>query len=214
MTRTILCYGDSNTHGTGPIPAWGQGFRLDRPDRWPVIMGQALGDGYEIIAEGHGGRTVCHDDPVEGPHRNGMTILPAILESHKPLDLVIVKLGTNDLKPRFAVNAADIALSLERMVRLIRHSECGPAGGAPKVLLVAPPPVIEVGPLAEIFEGAAQRSQGLGAAIRVVAERADVGFVDAGDHIQVSPIDGIHYDAQAHHILGGVLAQTVRQMIG
>jgi lysophospholipase L1-like esterase len=214
MTRTILCYGDSNTHGTGPIPAWGQGFRLDRADRWPSVMASALGTGYEVIAEGHGGRTVCHDDPVEGPHRNGMTILPAILESHKPLDLVIVKLGTNDLKPRFAMNAADIALSLERMVRLIRQSECGPNNGAPQILLVAPPKVQEVGPLAEIFEGSAARSQGLGAAIRVVAERNGLGFVDAGDHIAVSPVDGIHYDAKAHHILGAVLAKAVQRHFG
>lgn len=214
MTRTILCYGDSNTHGTGPIPAWGQGFRHGRADRWPVIMGQALGAGYEVIAEGHGGRTVCHDDPVEGPHRNGMTILPAILESHKPLDLVIVMLGTNDLKPRFAMNAADIALSLERMIRAIRNSECGLGNGAPQILLIAPPPVIEVGPLAEIFEGAAARSAGLGAAIRLVAERAGVGFVDAGEHIAVSAVDGIHYEAAAHHILGEVMAEAVRRFIG
>ena len=214
MIRTILCYGDSNTHGTAPIPAWGQGTRLDRADRWPNVMARALGEGYEVIAEGHGGRTICHDDPVEGPHRNGMTILPAILESHKPLDLVIVKLGTNDLKPRFSVNATDIALSLERMVRLIRQAECGLAGFSPKILLVAPPPVRETGPLAPIFEGAAERSRHLGREIQKVAERVNVGFVDAGQHILVSPIDGIHYDADAHQNLGAVLAKKVRQMLG
>jgi lysophospholipase L1-like esterase len=214
MTRTVLCYGDSNTHGTAPMQTLDGGSRLGRDVRWPGLMARDLAPDWEVIAEGHPGRTTVHDDPVEGPHRNGLTILPAVLESHKPVDVVILMLGTNDLKPRFAVHAPDIALSLERMIGVIRASSCGPDNAAPQVLLVAPPPVIEVGCLAEIFEGAAVRSQRLGSAIAAAAARAGVPFVDAADHIAVSPVDGIHYDAAAHATLALALAAVVRQHFG
>ena len=129
--RTLLLYGDSNTHGTMPMPMQGLGAsgRFPRADRWPGRLAQLL-PGWEVIAEGHPGRTTLHDDPVEGAHRNGLTVLPAILESHRPVDVVLLMLGTNDLKARFSVTASDIALSLERLVRVIRASESGPGRGA------------------------------------------------------------------------------------
>jgi lysophospholipase L1-like esterase len=214
MTRTLLCYGDSNTHGTMPMEMLEGSGRFGHDERWPSLMARDLAPDWEVIAEGHPGRTTVHDDPVEGRHRNGLTILPAVLESHRPIDLVILMLGTNDLKPRFAVHAPDIALSLERMIGVMRASACGPDNSAPQVLLVAPPPVIEVGCLAEIFEGAAPRSQRLGPSIRAAALRSGVPFFDAADHIAVSPVDGIHYDATAHAALALALAAAVRHHFG
>jgi lysophospholipase L1-like esterase len=214
MTRTLLCYGDSNTHGTGPVEALGQGWRFSPDQRWTRRMARDLAPDWEVIEEGLPGRTTLHDDPIEGAHRNGLAVLPAILESHSPVDLVILMLGTNDLKPRFSVHAPDIALSLERLITAIRASACGPDNSAPQVLLVAPPPVIEVGCLAEIFEGAAPRSQRLGPSIRAAALRSGVPFFDAADHIAVSPVDGIHYDATAHAALALALAAAVRQHFG
>ncbi len=209
--RTILCYGDSNTHGTPPMADLEAMDRFDKGQRWPGLMGHLLGPAWVVIEEGQPGRTTLHDDPVEGAHRNGLTILPAILESHRPVDLVILKLGTNDLKPRFSVHAPDIALSLGRLIDVIRASRSGPGGDAPQVLLVAPPPIVEVGCLADIFEGGASRSARLGAACRAVAARWKVPFVDAADHIAVSAVDGIHYDAATHATLAAVLAAGVRQ---
>jgi lysophospholipase L1-like esterase len=126
MTRTLLLFGDSNTHGTMAMPDLGFGGRFDREERWAGRLAKLLPD-WEVIAEGHPGRTTVHDDPVEGAHRNGLTVLPALLESHKPLDVVLVMLGTNDLKERFSVNACDVALSLERLVRVILGSGRGRA---------------------------------------------------------------------------------------
>ena len=83
-------------------------------------MGNALGPEFEVITEGHPGRTTVHDDPTTGEYRNGVRVLPALLESHKPLDMVILKLGTNDLKNCFHVSATDIAFFLDRLVRMIR----------------------------------------------------------------------------------------------
>ncbi len=214
MTRVVLCFGDSNTHGTIPMPDLDGAGRFGHAARWPSVMARALGAGFEVIAEGHPGRTTVHDDPMEGEYRSGIRVLPALLESHKPLDLVIVKLGTNDLKNCFHVSPADIAFCLDRLIRMIRAAGAGPDGGMPEVIVIAPPPILEVGCLAEMFAGGAAKSQGLAAAIEEMTERMDAGFIDAGEIIEVSPVDGIHYDAEAQVALGLAMASAVRQHFG
>lgn len=214
MSRVILCFGDSNTHGTRPMPDLDGAGRFGHDARWPSVMGRALGPGYEVIAEGHPGRTTVHDDPMEGEHRSGIRVLPSLLESHKPLDLVIIKLGTNDLKNCFHVSPADIAFCLDRLIRMIRAAGAGPEGGVPEVIVIAPPPILEVGCLAEMFAGGAAKSQGLAAAIEEMTERLEAGFVDAGEIIEVSPVDGIHYEAEAQIALGLAMAEAVRQHFG
>lgn len=209
MTRTVLLFGDSNTHGTMPMPDLGFGGRFGREERWAGRLAKLLPD-WEVIAEGHPGRTTVHDDPVEGNHRNGLTVLPALLESHKPIDVVVIMLGTNDLKERFSVNAGDIAHSLERLARLIRAGDCGPGGAGPGVLLVAPPPILEVGCLAGMFAGGAAKSRALAAEIEAAAKRVGVPFLDVEQVVQVSPIDGIHYDAEANPALAGAIAAAIR----
>ena len=212
MTKTILCFGDSNTHGTPPATALNApSGRYDRDTRWPAVMAKHLGPDWHVIEEGHPGRTTVHNDPIEGAHRNGITVLPSMLESHKPIDVVILMLGTNDLKGRFSVNPTDIALSLERLIATIRTFACGPNGTNPGILLVSPPPIIETGCLAEMFEGGAAKSHGLAAAIAKAATRSKVTFLEAGAHIVVSPIDGIHYDTDAHATLALALAAAVRE---
>ena len=168
--RTLLLFGDSNTHGTMPMPDLDGEGRFSRDERWAGRLAKLLPD-WEVIAEGHPGRTTVHDDPVEGAHRNGKTVLPSLLESHQPIDVVVIMLGTNDLKGRFSLNATDIALSLERLALIVRASGAGPKGAAPKVVLVAPPPILEVGALAEMFEGGAAKSSLLAARIGEVAAR-------------------------------------------
>jgi lysophospholipase L1-like esterase len=207
--RTLLLFGDSNTHGTMPVTELGQSSRFNRKDRWAGRLARLLPD-WEVLCEGQPGRTTLHDDPVEGAHRNGLTVLPALLESHKPVDVVLVMLGTNDLKERFSVNAGDIALSLERLVRLILASGAGPAGGAPGVLLVAPPPIVETGCLAGMFAGGAAKSRALAGEMQAAAGRVGVPFLDAGAVVQVSPIDGIHYDAPANPALAEAFAAAIR----
>jgi lysophospholipase L1-like esterase len=208
MPRTILCYGDSNTHGTMPMPDLGSMGRYDRQTRWPGQLAARLPD-WQVIEEGLPGRTTVHDDPIEGAHRNGLAVLPAILESHRPIDVVILMLGTNDLKQRFSVNALDIALSLEKLVLAIRGSGCGPDGAAPGVILVAPPPILEVQDLGVMFAGGQAKSHDLGPRLAALARALEVPFVDAGSLIGVSEIDGIHYDEPAMAALAQAFAQAV-----
>ncbi len=208
--RTLLLFGDSNTHGTMPVPDLGALGRYARDERWAGRLARMLPD-WEVIAEGHPGRTTLHDDPIEGPHRNGLTVLPALLESHKPVDVVLLMLGTNDLKQRFSVNAGDIAMSLERLVRVIQASGAGPDGGAPGVLLVAPPPIEEAGCLAGMFAGGAAKSRALAAEVQAAAARVGVAFMDAGPLVTVSPIDGVHYGPEANLPLAEAFAAAIRQ---
>ncbi len=205
MTRTLLCFGDSNTHGSIALTQLGVFRRFDRDTRWPGILAKHLGPAWHVIEEGHAGRTTVHDDPIEGPHRNGLTMLPAILESHRPIDLVILKLGTNDLKPRFSVTPIDIALSIEKLIALIQASKCGPDDSLPQILLVAPAPITETGVLKGIFEGGAAKSRELSLLYQLSADKMGCAFLDAGAVTQTDPTDGVHLTAEAHNAIAKAL---------
>lgn len=207
--RTVLCFGDSNTHGTRAMRTAEDHRRFAKDHRWPTVMAAALGSAWEVIAEGHPGRTSVFDDPIEGPHKNGQAALPVLLETHRPLDLVIVMLGTNDLKARFGQSTHDIALGVQRLVVEIRRSDSGPEGRTPQVLLTAPVPVIETGALAETFAGGAEKSKMLAGLLQKVALQQQVGFADMGALAQVDPVDGIHLSAQAHAAIGAEMAHAV-----
>ena len=214
MTRTILCFGDSNTHGTMPMADIDASGRFDHAARWPSVMAKGLGDGWEVIAEGHPGRTTVHDDPVEGKNRNATRVLSALLDSHLPLDLVIIKLGTNDLKYRFHLNANDISFGVGVLIDIVRAAKAGPRGTAPRVMIVCPPPIIEVGDLGLIFQGGAATSAEFPQAFAKLAKRFSVTLVDAGALIAVSPLDGVHYEAAAQVMLGRAMADAVRAEFG
>jgi lysophospholipase L1-like esterase len=206
--KTILCYGDSNTWGSNPAT----GERFGWHERWPGVLRDTLGPGYHVIEEGLPGRTTVWDDPVEG-HKNGKTYLIPCLESHKPLELVIIMLGTNDLKTRFSVPAYDIANSAGVLVDIVQKSETGPGGRAPQVLLLAPPPIGALSGYAEMFEGAAAKSKRFAEHYQRVAQEAGCQFLDTSPIIVSSDIDGIHFELSQHQKLGQALAAVVKRIL-
>lgn len=214
MGRTILCFGDSNTHGTMPMESLGPSQRHPVEARWPAVMAVCLGDEWTVIDAGHPGRTTVHDDPVEGDHKNGKRVLLSVLESHKPLDLVILMLGTNDLKARFSMSAGEIAQSVEKLTQIVRQSACGPNSAEPDILVVTPTPILETGVLADIFRGGAAKSEHLAEAFTAMGERANVPVFDAGSVCAVSTTDGIHFEPNALRALGETLAGQVKQQAG
>ena len=213
QVRTILCFGDSNTYGAVPTLARGGGHRFAPDRRWPGVMRRQLGPGWDVVEEGHPSRTTVRDDPIEGSHKNGLKALPICLESHMPIDVVLLMLGTNDLKHRFAATPEDISDSIEILVRAIQRSEAGPGGRQPAVILVAPAPMQEVDRLAGMFLGGAEKSMALPALFRDVAKRSGVAFVNAGEFVESSAIDGIHLDGDAHRQLGAALAGAVQALV-
>lgn len=203
----ILAYGDSNTFGIGPMPGLGADVIHAKGRRWADVMAGLLPEA-EVIVEGLPGRTTVHSDPVEGAHLNGLSILPAILASHRPIDLLILCLGTNDLKARFGLGAQDVALGVKRLVLAAQGS-----GHVGQVLCVSPPEPIAAGDFADMFAGVETRARGLGAQIaRFTTENGAVAF-DAGQVIAVDPLDGIHWSAESHALLGRALAEKVREIL-
>ena len=123
MTKTILCYGDSNTYGAATVER--PDGRYGPDERWPGVLRAALGSGWLVIEEGLGGRTTVSDDPVEGLEKNGRTYLLPCLHTHKPLDVVIIMLGTNDLKARFGKSAWEIAQGVGVLVDIVKSAGVG-----------------------------------------------------------------------------------------
>jgi lysophospholipase L1-like esterase len=208
--KTILCYGDSNTWGYSPSTQ----DRYGRDERWGGVLRNALGEGYLVIEEGLGGRTTVWDDPVEGIHKKGRTYLLPCLESHQPIDLVVILLGTNDLKRRFGVGAFDIAQGAGVLVRIVQKSETDPNGEAPKVLLLAPPPTEELDEtdFVEMFTGAEEKSKNFSREFRRVAQELGCEFLDTAEAIVSSKLDAIHLDAEEHRKLGQAVATRVREI--
>ncbi len=203
----LLIYGDSNTHGTLPMPDGRDAGVLAPEERWAGHLAAGLGAGWRVTVEGLPGRTTVRDDPVEGAWKNGATVLPAILQSHAPLDAVAIMLGTNDLKARFSMGAEDIARALESLLGMVARFTPGA-----RRMLICPPPVAEVGPFAEIFEGAAMRSGRLPARIGAAAARSGAAFFDAGQVVAPDAAEGVHFGAEAHAALGRALVGPVEAL--
>jgi lysophospholipase L1-like esterase len=207
--RTILCFGDSNTYGAVPTLAVAGRHRFAPGRRWTGILRRLLGSDWEVVEEGHPSRTTVWDDPIEGWNKNGLKALPICLESHMPIDIVLIMLGTNDLKQRFNASPRDVTDAVEVLVKTVQRSETGRGGAAPGVMLVAPPPMQEVGWIGEIFRGGAAKSRELGTRFKEVAERCGAAFLDAGTVVESSAVDGIHLDEDAHRALAAAMAKTL-----
>jgi len=214
--KTVLCFGDSNTWGYDPA----SGQRLPAEQRWTGVLQAELGHDYCVIAEGQNGRTTVWDDPIEGTRfapgghgKNGARYLLPCLESHHPVDLVVLALGVNDLKARFSLPAEDIARACGQLIDMVRACPFGPGGGAPEVLLLAPAPVGKLTAFATMFAGAQEKSRLMGRYYRAQAEERGCGFLDAGEIITTSDVDGIHFEAPEHAKLGKAVAEAVRLMM-
>ena len=206
--KTILCYGDSNTWGYDPVTQ--DRFPLER--RWPGVLAQELGAGYRVIEEGLGGRTTVWDDPIEG-YKNGREYLIPCLETHKPIDLITILLGTNDLKKRFSVSAYDVAASAGVLIDVVQKSAAGIGGRAPEILLMAPPPFSRLSEFAEMFEGGVEKSRKFSEHYKRIAEQFKCHFMDTGQVIVSSDLDGIHFEADQHRKLGQAVAARVREIL-
>ena len=206
--KTILCYGDSNTWGYDPATQ----TRFPRDIRWPGVFRSELGEGYIVIEEGLNGRTTVWDDPIE-LDKNGATYLRPCIQTHKPFDLVIIMLGTNDLKTRFSLPTYDIASGAGVLVDIVKKSDTGIGGEAPEVLLIAPPPAVELTGFAEMFEDAVEKSGGFARHYRRISNEKGCHYLDAGDHVESSPLDGIHLEVDMHARLGRAVVAKVREIM-
>jgi lysophospholipase L1-like esterase len=206
--KVILCYGDSNTWGYNPVTQ----ERFSIHERWTGVLADQLGDEYRVIEEGLNGRTSVWDDPIED-FRNGKEYLLPCLYSHKPIDLVVLMLGTNDLKKRFSASAQDIANGISVLVEIIQLSGSGWDNRAPKILLIAPPVVGKLSGYAEMFEDAVEKSSKFDGYYRQVADLYGCEYLDANQVVRSGDLDGVHLEVDQHLKLGRAVAARVKTIL-
>lgn len=224
----IMCYGDSNTWGWIPVANGFPSNRYASDVRWTGILQKELGNKYQIIEEGLNGRTAGVDDYANGLDEsltkdlnlNGRPTLLPVLKTQLPLDVVVIMLGTNDVKPYLQQTPEKIAESVKNLVTIINNSSMKRDAEwltykAPKVLVVAPAPVrmgVSQG-MNEMFKGGDKTSQQLAGVYAQAAKETGAEFFDAATVISAADgMDGVHLSAAAHEKLGKALAQKIRSM--
>lgn len=214
--RTILCYGDSNTHGYNPK----NGFRFPYHVRWTGQLADMLGKEYHVVEAGLNGRTTVLTDPLE-PYVNGNAFLGISLRMHKPEDLVILMLGSNDLKIQFGeLSAEQIAANAEKLVVKIKTltASFDPDGKPSKILLVSPIEIGEEMPDMEFWSDAfggwssVRRSREFASAYKAAALRQNVYYMNAAAFAQPSKKDCLHMDEEGHTNLARAMYQKVLEI--
>ncbi len=208
---TVLCYGDSNTYGYVPET----GMRYPKSVRYPGRLQMLLGEEYAVIEEGCNGRTTIYDDPIDG-WKNGLDYLKPCLNSHKPIDIVILMLGSNDLKAAFHLSAAEIADGAGQLVEVIKEFTAEKQGFIPKIILVSPPEIgkdIKMSPFyGAFYEEAIEESKKFPENYRNIAEKYGCVFFNAAEYIYPSETDSLHLTPEGHKVLAEKLCEVVRRL--
>jgi lysophospholipase L1-like esterase len=162
-----------------------------------------------VVEEALSGRSTATDSWVL-PDRNGRAMLGPLLESHAPLDWVILMLGTNDVGPSYRLSAAEVIFGCATLVWAVQKSQAGPGGGVSEILLIAPPVLGEVSGLMGLFlKGGEETSQGLALAYQTVADACRCRFLNAATHVWVSQVDGVHLDPDGHRALAPAVKNVI-----
>lgn len=214
----ILCYGDSNTWGC--IGRWEASIlpseRYDTDHRWPDVMQAQLGDDFHVISEGLGGRSTIY--PRAGEEwKNGEPYLLPCLHSHRPLDLVIIMLGTNDLQMKKDITEEELPVGISRLIDIIQQTpNCGRNVQAPKILVLPPIEIRKAAPegrtsVYDLFRGDIGRELSLKmpAVYAQVAREKGCYYLNTADYAVPGPADGVHFDAESHVRLGRAVAEYI-----
>ncbi len=210
--KRIICFGDSLTWGYDPDNR----IRVGEDTRWTQVMQRTLGDGYTVIEEAQNGRTIATDDPAEG-EKNGLNYIGPCMESHTPFDILIIMLGGNDCKRKFAYSSMDIAGEMQIMLEKVQSYNRFRCKDSFKVLLVSPPYIadsIRDSWLGDSFgyESSVKLSRELAAWYKTLAEMYGCEYLDAALYVQARDADGVHLDAENQKKLGEVMAENIKEM--
>lgn len=206
----ILCFGDSNTYGYNPK----NGTRFDKKTRWTGVLQKILGDEYNIIEEGLSGRTISSDDIV-ADGVNGLNYLRPCLNSHSPIDLIIIMLGTNDAKERINLTADEITSHLCNFVDIIGRNSICFANNIPKILIVAPVPCreeIEIEPFKYMGRGCHQKTVDIVEKYEKLAKEKNCHFFNPSKYIKASDDDYVHLDETGHKIFAEKIAEKIKNI--
>jgi lysophospholipase L1-like esterase len=205
--KTILCFGDSNTWGYSPDLE----RRYNESERWTMLLQSQLTNEYRIIEEGLNSRTTVFEDPFEAG-KKGLDYLLPCLGSHHP-ELVIIMLGTNDLKSRFNVTASDISKGAARLVEVVKNFNHDFMEKTPEVLLIAPAHVLELDNDKEGWDGAQAKSEQFAHYFELRAKELGCHFLDAAKFIQPCEKEGIHWHVEQHQKLATKLSELIPTLL-
>lgn len=220
MPRRIVCYGDSLTWGVDSFTAVAEDARkiganrFGSSTRWPRVAASVLGNEFEVLEEGLNGRTTIHHDPLMAEYEtNGRQTMAAIMHSHKPIDCVVLMLGTNDLKCHLGLTPFQVANGAGILVSDLQAMQIW--GDQPNIILVAPPLIFDK--LEWGFVGARAKSAACPALYRDQAKARACDYLDASKTIEipdptVSGGDGIHLSPQNSIDLGNAIAAEVSRV--
>jgi len=222
MKKHIVCFGDSNTHGycADPADCADGGDRFNEDERWTCLLQKALGEEYLVLEEGLSGRTTVFRDPLYEGLAGIDSIFP-VLMSHERVDLLIVMLGTNDVKERFGCNAYCISQGLERLLQKARATNCW-RNNRPNILVVCPPHIgggLEACCVEPHFEGlhmgagCAEKSRQLAPHYARVARAYGCAFLDTEGVAEFNNIDCMHLTRRGHRQLAGKLGELVPTLL-
>lgn len=200
----ILCFGGLNTWGRKP-DAGGQ--RFNRGERWSGILSAELGPRFHVVEEGLDGRTTIFDDPL-APCRNASTQLAPCLDSHKPLDVVLLMLGTSDLQNHIAAAPETIAAGVARLGTEVLASEAWPGGGSPQLVIIAPPVIAGPQRGSPAPEHAERVSHLLPALLARTASSLGCRYIDSNTAVGESQ-SGLVLDAESHRRLALALVPLI-----
>ena len=202
--KTILCFGDSNTYGLIP----GTKERYPEDIRWTGILGQRLKNrGFRVVEEGLVGRTTIFPDNLR-PGRDGSELLPVLLESHYPVDELILMLGTNDCKTVYNASAQVIGRGIKKLLGQIKNADQNI-----KVTLVSP---ILLGD--EVWKSefdpefgvqSVKTSGELKEEYRKIADEYGCDFLAASDVAAPSDNDREHLTPDGHAALAEALTERI-----
>lgn len=213
--RRIVCFGDSNTWGYNPE----SGSRYSDDIRWTKLLEKKLGGDYRIIEEGQNGRTIANPDPWEWGTKCGMDQILPILESHMPMEALVIMLGSNDLKSKFGLPAPDIAGSLQNMLKSVRgHLRYYLNNPDLKILIIAPPALgdnFASSPFAEFFDAdsVVQKSKDISKWFELVAGQFGCEFLDATSQVTAGDVDSLHLSPEGHAKLAELVYQKLKSML-
>ncbi len=218
MKKHIVCLGDSNTHGycADPADCADGRDRFNESERWTKLLQEHLGDEYLVIEEGLSGRTTAFDDPLyEG--LSALSYVTPCLMSHEPVDLLVIMLGTNDTKDRFAASAECIGLGLARLVRKAKDTDCW-GGKAPNILVIAPPPIgegmLRSSVAGTMGSGCVEKSLQLAEVYKAQCQLLNVPFLDAGAlGCEFNRVDYMHLTKKGHATLAEELSKRIPQLV-
>ncbi len=189
--NNVLIYGDSN--------AWGYakgGARLDWNQQWPNIFGKLMGSKYRLVQEGLPGRTA---GPVDKnlQYLDGQAPFEVILRSALPVELIIIALGTNDLKPVYNQTASDIAKSLKWYKNI--SNELVPTA---KIVFILPPNFV--------YKDGGMKDELRVEVINEMLKNPEKDQCLSLDNIELS--DGVHFSLNGHNQVAQMVSDFVKNL--